>query len=136
MSNQVSYSMQQPPLSVARNKLFTITGVVMTIDIQIEYTKLILRVTNYNVTHPYKEDFIVYFTDEFKKFIDLHVKIRDLLDVVGELKVSRQSTEELQVLKLHGRHAYIYRNYIHTYEEPKVGYVPPEILPDKDDLAY
>lgn len=136
MTNRVAYSMQQPPLAVARNKLFTITGFVVNIDIQIEYTKLILRVTNFGATSPYDEDFIVYFTDLHKKFIDMNVKVRDLIDAIGELKISKQSTDNLQVVKLHGKHAYIYRNFIHTYEEPKPNYVPADLLPDRDDLAY
>lgn len=124
----------QTPISMYRNKSFEIMGFVSQIDLEIDFTKIKILVITFRNKEEVREFFEVYFIGEVRAFVDKFSKEGDLIDCVGEMMVSRQSTEDLQVIRLIAKHAYLYRRYGTAYEQ--ISEIIKAAETDNEDLAF
>lgn len=111
-----SYVFMQEILPVARNRSFTITGFVREIKNEIAFTRLTVLVDSLLKANSPGESIYVYFMDKAKIFVDSTVSIGNMVDIVGHINVSRKSQPNNQILKLEGKHVYVYRNVEPPYK--------------------
>jgi len=132
---KASLHLMQDELALARNKMFTIMGFVQDITIKMDYTRVVVLVTNLLKSKNNDEFFNVYFRGKVKKFVDDHVQKLCVVDIIGHINVSKKSTPAAQILRLEGLHVYVYKNIDNIYTEPNPQFVNPMFI-DNDDLAY
>lgn len=130
-----SVTVMQDTLALARNKMFTIIGFVQAKEVKINYTVLYVKVTDLLKIRNNEETFEIFFVDKAKQFVDKVVEVTCLVDVIGHIKISKESTEKKIIIKLEGKHVYCYKNVAHIYEESTPMYVPPSVI-DRNNLAY
>lgn len=130
---RASYVMMQEVLPVARNKMFTIVGFVAAIKVEAAFTRLSVAVDPLLKANSSGETIYVYFMGDIKKFVDEEVIVSNMVDISGHINVSRKSTPDNQILRLEGRHLYIYRNIEPPYKY--ANYVDYKAL-NNEDLAF
>lgn len=135
-SRMKALALMQESLNTSRNKMFHIIGFVVERLIELQFTRLTVRVTDMLKTNDNIEDFYIYFLGDAKKFVDANAVEKTLVDVMGNINVSNKSTQKNQILKLEGRHVYVYKNFVNIYEEPNPKYYSPDDLDDSGQLAY
>lgn len=131
---KASYLLMQSPMSMYRNKSFAIMGFVSQIDLEIDFTKIKILVITFRNKEEVREFFEVYFMGEVRAFVDKFSKEGDLIDVTGEMVVSKESTDSLKVVKFVGKHAYVYRRYGTAYEQ--ISELIKAAETENEDLAF
>lgn len=129
-----SYLLMQTPMSMYRNKSFTIIGFVVEIILELDYTKIKVLVITFRNKDEVREHFDVYFIGEVRAFVDKFAKESDLIDIAGEMIISKESTESLQVIRLIAKHAYIYRKMGTAYQQ--ISELIKASETENDDLAF
>ena len=129
-----SYLLMQTPMTMFRNKSFTLMGFVAKIELEIDFTIISVIVITFRNKSEVKESFDVYFQNEVRSFVDKYAKESDLLDVAGEMVISKDSTNDLQVIKLSAKHAYLYRKYGPGYSQ--ISEIIKAEETNNEDLAF
>jgi hypothetical protein len=133
--HKTAVMLMQQPWTIARNKMFTIIGFVVEKRIEVKFTTLTVKVTNLTNKEEIVENIEVYFLGRAKEFVDSTVLEGFLVDIIGQVNVSKLSTADLQILRLEGKHIYSYKNVAKFYEEPEPLYVNPQNI-NRNDLAF
>jgi len=131
---RASYILQQTPISLYPNKTFTLMGFVSDINLEIDFSIITIIVITFRNKSEIKESFDVYFQNEVRSFVDKYAKIGDLAHVTGEIIISKDSTDKLQVIKLSAKHAYLYRKYSTSYAQ--ISEIIKAEETNNEDLAF
>jgi hypothetical protein len=109
-------------------------GFVVEIILELDYTKIKVLVITFRNKDEVREHFDIYFIGEVRTFVDKFAREGDLLDITGEMIISKESTDDLQVIRLIAKHAYIYRRYGIAYEQ--ISELIKASETENDDLAF
>lgn len=112
-----SYILMQTPMSMFRNKSFTVMGFVTEVNLEMDFTKIKILVITFKNKEEVREIFEVFFQGEVRNFVDKYAKEGDLIDATGEMVISKTMIANNQIIKLSAKHAYLYKKFGNAYKQ-------------------
>ena len=112
-----SYIAMQVPTFMYPCKMFTLNGFVAKFDRDLDYSKAVVLVITFRDKKEIRENFEVYFRGRNRDFANRYISEGSLINVIGELVISKDSTERQQIIKLDAKHVMLWRKYGTAYEQ-------------------
>jgi len=129
------YNMMRMKLNVNRNKMFLLNGIVVSLDIKLDYTVLEILVLDYLKDVNNEEMYQVYAFNEAKRFTDEYIREGNVVDITGEITISKK-VEKLGQIVLLARYIHNFGIDLDGYDTEDIpDYISPDDLTD-EDLAY